>query len=722
MINKNKIIYLARKSKKTIREEGVGSFFSKSKNYVVLRLRKSKMADFKDVLFINGCYLPHPQRYRVDHQMEQLESYGYTVNKVTFEELTLDMLKYYRCFVFYRCPITPTISEFIDKAHYFNKKCFFDIDDLVINTKYTNQISFIQQMSKEDKKLYDDGVHRMEETLKKCDYLITSTNALGKELKNYKKDVLVNRNVASERMAELSLDAIKEVKKDSSKVIIGYLSGSITHNADFELIKNPLIKVMEEHENVYLQLMGHLDVPEEFAKFGERVMITGFKDWQSLPKVIRKIDINLAPLEKSIFNEAKSENKWMEAALCKTITIASNLGAFKDVIVNNETGLLCNSEKEWYDALSLAINNKDERERIANNAHNFVIKKYITTYSGLSLAEYIESKLVPNYAFVLPTTNISGGVNVVVKHCNILRGNGYDAMIISMGDKNTNIVNKDGEVNVISYVNSDVSARFDTLVATLWSTLDFIKKYPDVKNRLYLVQGFETDFGKIGQDMRRVANSTYNSMDNIKYITVSKWCQSWLKEDYNKDAKYIPNGIELDNFEYKDRKFTGKIKVLVEGNSSDFFKNIDESFKIIDKLDKDKYEIIYLSYEGEPKKGYYVDKFYHKVPHDEVGKIYQEADILLKSSFLESFSYPPLEMMATGGVCVVVPNDGNVEYLKDNYNCLFYEKGNIDQAVEKIESIRVNKDLRDKLIKNGKVTASSRDWKNIEKDLLKVYE
>ena len=34
-----------------------------------------------------------------------------------------------------------------------------------------------------------------------------------------------------------------------------------------------------------------------------------------------------------------------------------------------------------------------------------------------------------------------------------------------------------------------------------------------------------------------------------------------------------------------------------------------------------------------------------------------------KTSFLESFSYPPIEMMATGGYSVVVPNDGNREYL-----------------------------------------------------------
>ena len=128
-------------------------------------------------------------------------------------------------------------------------------------------------------------------------------------------------------------------------------------------------------------------------------------------------------------------------------------------------------------------------------------------------------------------------------------------------------------------------------------------------------------------------------------------------------------------------------------------------------MDKSKYEIKYLSYQGEPKKWYYVDEFLHKVPYDEVGKIYNSADILIKSSILESFSYPPLEMMATGGIAVVAPNDGNIEYLKDNENCLLYELGNIDDAVNKIELIRNDKKIRDKLIKGGLKTAKKENGK-----------
>ena len=93
--------------------------------------------------------------------------------------------------------------------------------------------------------------------------------------------------------------------------------------------------------------------------------------------------------------------------------------------------------------------------------------------------------------------------------------------------------------------------------------------------------------------------------------------------------------------------------MLVEGNSDDYYKNVDESFHITNQLPADRFEVWYMSYQGKPKDWYRVDRFLHKVPYSQVPDVYRQCHILIKSSILESFSYPPLEMMATGG-CVVV--------------------------------------------------------------------
>ena len=74
-------------------------------------------------------------------------------------------------------------------------------------------------------------------------------------------------------------------------------------------------------------------------------------NWEELPRLIASVDINLAPLEKSVFNEAKSENKWVEAALVKVPTVASKVGAFEKMIQTEVTGILCETRQEWEKAL-----------------------------------------------------------------------------------------------------------------------------------------------------------------------------------------------------------------------------------------------------------------------------------------------------------------------------------------------------------------------------------
>ena len=104
-----------------------------------------------------------------------------------------------------------------------------------------------------------------------------------------------------------------------------------------------------------------------------------------------------------------------------------------------------------------------------------------------------------------------------------------------------------------------------------------------------------------------------------------------------------------------------------------------------------------------------------------MGEVYASCDILIKTSLLESFSYPPLEMMATGGIAIVLPNDGNVEYLKDGENCLLYPRGDVSAACAKIEEVVKDASLRSRLSKNGRKTASGYQWTHVEDRVRALY-
>ncbi len=341
------------------------------------------------VLFVNGCSpdVPHPTRYRVFHQMEQLQQAGMTCGCVYYEDLIPAYVSCAEVVIFFRCPITDAVRASIVCAHEHGMRVYYDIDDLVIDTRYTDQLPFVQSMEPDERRLFDDGVMRNGETLKICDAAIASTGCLAEELSKYVNDVCVNRNVASQEMVTLSEKAYQTRRlRDDDLIVLGYFSGSLTHDADFALIADSLVQVFEARDNVSLLLVGVSGIPEQLSKFGNRISLHAPVDWRELPQLMASVDINLVPLVDTVFTRAKSENKWVDAALVGTPTIASKVGAFAEMIRNGETGLLCDGPDEWKNALLDCIDNQEKRLRIAERARTFCLARCTTCNTGQWLA------------------------------------------------------------------------------------------------------------------------------------------------------------------------------------------------------------------------------------------------------------------------------------------------------------------------------------------------
>ena len=117
----------------------------------------------------------------------------------------------------------------------------------------------------------------------------------------------------------------------------------------------------------------------------------------------------------------------------------------------------------------------------------------------------------------------------------------------------------------------------------------------------------------------------------------------------------------------------------------------------------------------------HVDVVHSNIHFEQVAEVYASCDILIKSSSLESFSYPPLEMIATGGFAVVAANAGNIEYLESGRNCLLYELGDVNTAFDHVISLIENPELQQRLFENGLQTARDRDWNTISPTILEKY-
>ena len=336
---------------------------------------------FKDVprnqyiLIIDGVenIIPQCTRYRVLNKAEQLRKNGFAVKVVNASDFSLAQAQYASHIIIYRAPWSAQLQLLCDLAREEHKPVYFDIDDLVFDTLYTDQLSYTQGLSEKEKGNYDAGVKNYGKMLAACDGAITSTNQLKEELLKYKDSVLLNRNLASSELIAVSSQFLKEDFGADDRIKIGYFSGSISHNENFELIKPAIKEVLDHYSSVELHIVGHLDIPQDMKQYTQRIVVHEYVDWKTLPQLIGQVDINLAPLVDSVFNRAKSEIKWIEAALVKVPTIASHIGAFADMVIDGQTGLLA-KDNEWKEKLESLILSEDLRRELAENAYAFVLE------------------------------------------------------------------------------------------------------------------------------------------------------------------------------------------------------------------------------------------------------------------------------------------------------------------------------------------------------------
>jgi glycosyltransferase involved in cell wall biosynthesis len=321
--------------------------------------------------------------------------------------------------------------------------------------------------------------------------------------------------------------------------------------------------------------------------------------------------------------------------------------------------------------------------------------------------------------YIIPTTNITGGVAVVCEHLNRLKKLGFKTLIASYDNKIDLSWFPNQQVKIIPLKNNQkIIEQYQTVVATGWITA-YELLLLNVKQKIYLVQSDETLFYPKCSYLKNRVKRTYTFP--FKFITVAKWLQSFLKENFNKNSIYVPNGIDTNIFHSVTplvSKPKNKKRILLEGAINLPFKGMTEAFKVVQDMDC---EVWCVSYDGKPQSKWHCDLFFEKVPMQDMPKIYSSCDILLKLSQVESFGYPPLEMMACGGVSVVSDIKGHHEYGIDQYNLLFTDPKNISKTKKIVESLIKNKKLYQKIQTNSQNTVKQFNWPKTIKTLERIF-
>lgn len=341
-------------------------------------------------------------RYRAYNMCETLESSKHCKAIYFFlNELNtlIKYLNYIKHIVIVRMRWSQILEHFICKAYSKNIKLFYDIDDLIYDIK---KIPFVMNtinipLTEENCDFMFSHASRLFLAASMCDNYITTNEFMENKLQEtFNKKTYIVENFLNKQQMEIS-NSLWEKKYQNNEIkkniIMGYFSGSETHQYDFESITSDLYNVMKNNKNIKLRLVGYLKLPnilQEFLKEG-RIEQLPILHYNELQQKIAECDINLIPLLINEFTHSKSEIKYFEASIVGTVSIASPTYIYKKIIKHNENGYL-SLPGNWEALIEKIIEEKPNTE-IINSARKLAEEHY----DGSKFINKIENIFLNNY-------------------------------------------------------------------------------------------------------------------------------------------------------------------------------------------------------------------------------------------------------------------------------------------------------------------------------------
>ncbi len=297
--------------------------------------------DAPSLLIVSGVQ-GDPRRYRTFHLYEQARLAGLNcqLSHITDPHLR-HKVEQAAVVILHRAAFDAQVTWIERELHRNGRILINDLDDLIFDPAAVQHIHSPDFADPVRRSLYLEDVHRFRQTLDVCDHVIVSSDYLAERVKQLGKPASVHRNAFSLEMLAIARATQPSLPAKAGRQVIGYASGTPTHDQDFALIKPALHSILSRYPNVEAWLVGRLDPGRDWGTVHDRVKRVDFVPWRKLPGILVNFDVNLAPLQvDNPFGQSKSEIKYIEAALCCVPTIASPSDSYQYAIQDGQNGYL----------------------------------------------------------------------------------------------------------------------------------------------------------------------------------------------------------------------------------------------------------------------------------------------------------------------------------------------------------------------------------------------
>ena len=284
------------------------------------------------------------------------------------------------------------VDRLVRRFRLAKKPVLFDLDDHIFDLNSTALLvaSLNQGLTRHGRiEKWTGVVGRIRQSVALVDGVLTTTEFLAGQLRDsFDLPVEVVPNFLNNEQWDYSAQLRKEVSKPDAPVI-GYFSGSPSHNRDYQIAEDGLLAVLNEFPDARLRIAGYLDVPQSLQSFLHRIDRLPFMDFLGLQRAIAEVTLNISPVQHNVFAHSKSELKYFEAAAVNTPTVASPAPTFTSVIEHGSNGYLADAA-EWPEVFRMAL---DTSEKDLTALNNTALDHVDANYTANAVAPRIEAAL-----------------------------------------------------------------------------------------------------------------------------------------------------------------------------------------------------------------------------------------------------------------------------------------------------------------------------------------
>lgn len=320
------------------------------------------------VLIVAELGLAQCAKYRVWQKQRAFALLGIdcTVVEWSKHEAVRSALQTCSIAIFYRTPGHPEVLASIAEARRLKVPTLWEVDDLIFDEAAYRANRNLETLDAETRASVLGGVPLYRQALLACDYGLASTEALAEAMQAAGvAETFVVENGLDEETVALAAEIVgRRTPRADGRVMVLYGSGSRAHDADFDQAGEGLRRAMAANPQLHLRIVGALQLSDAFTPFADRIDRIPPVDYASYLRLLGEADISLAPLEATAFNEAKSNIKFLEAAVLALPSVCSPRSAFSGAITDGTDGFLAETPDQWETALTALAADSNLRARV----------------------------------------------------------------------------------------------------------------------------------------------------------------------------------------------------------------------------------------------------------------------------------------------------------------------------------------------------------------------